>query len=97
MSDNSPLLVLLILVVLLVGLGYGGSELVKQLQAATAAVAASTARPYGTDTGPGWIYVPPDPADKDEALAPGLRMFLLTFEVALDALSSRKKATRSRR
>jgi hypothetical protein len=89
MSDNSPLLLLLTLVLLLGGLGYGGSLLFDQLnQLQTATAAAATARPYGTDTGPGGIYVAPGPADPTGELM-WLRMFLNTFEIVLDALSSR--------
>jgi hypothetical protein len=88
MSDSSPLLLLLILLLLFGGLGYGGSIMLDQLNQLQTATIAATARPYGTDTGPGGIYVAPGPADTTGELM-WLRMFLNTFEIALDALSSR--------
>jgi hypothetical protein len=59
-----------------------------QLNQLKTATTAATARPYGTDTGPGGIYVAPGPADTTGELM-WLRMFLNTFEIVLDALSSK--------
>ena len=92
MSDKVLLLTLL---VVLGGLGYGGSELVKQLSQIN--TPASTARPAGTDTGPGWIYVAPGPADKDQVLSAELRLFLSSFDTILEALSEKMSDAAERR
>jgi hypothetical protein len=91
MSDSSPLLLLLTLLLLFVGAGLGGKALLDQLANSNAAAiaAAASARPSGTDTGPGGEIFVIDTPTKPSEVSMWLRVFLASFDTILDGISSR--------
>ena len=99
MSDSSPLLLLLTLLLLFVGVGIGGKTLLDQLASSNAAAiaAAASARPSGTDTGPGGEIFVIDTPTKPSEVSMWLRVFLGTFDTILDAIASRLDADLDRK
>jgi len=99
MSDSSPLLLLLTLLLLFVGLGIGGKALLDQLTNSNAAAiaAAASARPAGSDSGPGGEIWALEPPTKPSEVSMWLRVFLGTFDSILDGISSRLDADLDRR
>ena len=88
MSDNSPLLLLLTLVLLLGGLGYGGNLLFDELNKLKTTPPSATERPVDPGLGQFYLNVPLEPPNTTND-PNWLRIFLGTFEIALDLLSSR--------